>query len=189
MKRVVIKLCKEVCTPSGWRPASLPASQRALKRRSASAAFTLLELLVAMAILLIIVAIVAQIFQQANVAWSTGLRSVETTIKGRSIADMIAQDLSQAIPAGFSVTAAGASFKMLGEASATNNYNALWPVSYAWSGTTVTRDGIDMAEGITKVDVTPVGATMPASMLVTVTVSNDVFEARAFMHNRERDDY
>lgn len=191
MKKADTELLTGLPPPSGWRPASLPAFNRVRKRRSASA-FTLIELLVAMAILLIIVVIVAQIFQQANLAWSTGVRSVEATIKGRSIADMIAQDLSQAISSNFSVSASGANFLKLGEASATNNNNAIWQVQYAWSGSTVTRDSVDMAEGITKVEVTPVplaGSPLPASMLVTVTVSNDVFQARAFMQNRERDAY
>jgi len=183
VKRADIKLLEMICAPSGGMHVSLLASDRARNRRSA---FTLIELLVAMAILLIIVAIVAQIFQQANIAWNSGLRSVEATIKGRSIADMIAQDLSQAIPSNFSLTASGADFLKLGEATATNNNNAIWHVVYAWSGPTVTRDGVEMAEGVDKVEVTPVGATLPASVLVTVTVSNNIFQAKAFMQNRER---
>ncbi len=160
--------------------------------RRARSAFTLIELLVAMAILLIIVAIVTQIFAQANVAWNTGLRSVESTMKGRSVADMIAQDLSQAISSNFSVTASGADFLRLGEASALNNNRALWHVVYNWSGTTVTRKGsesesaVDIADEITKVEVVPTGAALPASVMITVTVSNNTFQSKAFMENRER---
>ncbi len=165
---------------------STSAFKTAVKCRGVRSAFTLIELLVAMAILLIIVVIVAQIFQQANVAWSTGLRSVETTLKGRSLAEYIAQDLSQAIPSNFSVTASGADFLKLGEITATNSYKAIWPVSYVWSGGIVKRDGISMAEGIDKVEVTPAGFTMPSNLTVTVTVSNNIFQARVFMQNRER---
>ena len=165
---------------------STSAFKTGAKCRGARSAFTLIELLVAMAILLIIVVIVAQIFQQANVAWGTGLRSVETTMKGRSLAELIAQDLSQAISSSYSVTAGGADFKKLGEVTVTNNYRAIWDVNYNWSGTTVKRDGIDMAEGIDKVEVSPTGPTMPSSLTVTVTVSNSIFQTRVFLQNRER---
>lgn len=168
---------------------STSAFTQAAKRRGARSAFTLIELLVAMAILLIIVVIVAQIFQQANVAWSTGLRSVETTMKGRALAEIIAQDLSQAISSSYSVTAGGADFLKLGEVTAANGYKAIWHVVYEWSGTTVKRDGVDMAEGIDKVEVTPTTATgsaMPSNVTVAVTVSNTIFQTRAFLLNRER---
>jgi hypothetical protein len=163
------------------------------KQQHGVAAFTMIELLVAMSILMIIVAIVGQIFQQANVAWSTGMKSVETTMKGRSVANLIAQELSQAIisPSNyidFTVDGSGATFWMLGEASATTN--AARKVTYAWSGTTVTRNGVDLAEGIDKVAVQqgPVSAAIPLPpyITVTVTVSNSIFQTKAFLNHRER---
>lgn len=59
--------------------------------------FTLLELLVSMAILSIIVLLTAQIFEQSTVAWNGGARRVEVNMTGRAIADYVAQDLSAAI--------------------------------------------------------------------------------------------
>jgi len=157
-----------------------------------TAAFTMIELLVAMAVLLIIVAIVGQIFQQANSAWSTGLRSVEMTMKGRSVADLIAQELSQAIYSStypdFNVDANGADFWILGEASATTN--AARKVKYDWSGTTLKRDNVELAEGIDKVDVTKgaVSASIPLPSYVTVSVrvATNIFQTKAFLHHRER---
>lgn len=167
-------------------------------RQTFQAAFTLIELLVAMAILLIILAIVGQIFQQANMAWDTGKRNVEMTMKGRSVADLIAQELSQAIVSppsytDFTVDANGAVFWMLGEASATNN--AARKVRYSWAGTIVTRSEDDaaavaLAEGIDKVAVQlgPVSAAipLPSYVTVTVTVSNSLFQTKAFLFHRDR---
>lgn len=190
MKRVAIKLFKSNNLNSGGM--SLSVSDQGQTKRSA---FTIIELLVAMAILLVIVAIVAQIFQQANVAWETGMRSVEVTMKGRSVADLIAQDLSQAIVSNYSVTATGAEFEKMGEPTAANQYQSRCLVKYDWSGPIVRRsegplDGsaplVEMADGITKIEVDPSGSDLPASATVTVTVSNNMFQAKAFMQNRER---
>lgn len=172
-------------------PGRAPGTPQAAALQPRRAAFTLIELLVAVAILLIIVAIVAQIFQQANVAWETGMRNVEATMKGRAVADIIAQELAQAIPSNgsYSVTAAGASFIKLGRADATNSFKALQPVAFSWSGGAVSRDGVPMAEGVDNVEVEPTGGTMPKYVTVTVTISNHIFQARAFMQNRERYSY
>ncbi len=162
------------------------------KSATRCAAFTMIELLVAMAILLIIVAIVAQIFQQANVAWSTGIRSVEMTMKGRSVADLIAQELSQAVKTAnypdFAVNGSGADFWMLGDAS--NGSNAVSHVTYAWSGATFTRGGVVLAEGLDSVNVVlgPVSAAtpLPPYITVSVSVSNNIFQTKAFLNNRFR---
>lgn len=160
--------------------------------RSGSSAFTLIELLVATAILLIIVAIVSQVFQQANVAWSTGLRSVENTMNGRSVANLIAEDLSQAVNTEdltFSLTAGGADFWRLGNASSSNNNKALWNVTYSWGGGTVTRSGVEVAKNIDAVEVDSVGGSFPEYVTVRVTVSSNAFETRAYMQNRGRYSY
>ena len=67
------------------------------RKKKNSEAFTLLELLVAMGILVIIVLIVARIFAQASATWSTGVRLSEVNMTGRAVVDFVAQDLSQAV--------------------------------------------------------------------------------------------
>jgi prepilin-type N-terminal cleavage/methylation domain-containing protein len=59
--------------------------------------FTLIELLVATTILLIIVMISVQLFSKARSAWDTGARIADAGLKGRSVADFIAQEISQAV--------------------------------------------------------------------------------------------
>ena len=156
-------------------------------------AFTLIELLVAMAILLILVGIIGQIFQQANIAWNTGLKNVEMTMKGRSVADMIAQELSQAIATNtgdFKIDGGGAVFYKLSDATASNNYSAISQITYGWSGSSVTRDGVELADGINKVqvDYTPGTPAVPLPTYVTVlvTVSNNIYQTKAFMRHRDR---
>jgi prepilin-type N-terminal cleavage/methylation domain-containing protein len=78
----------------GYGVAELRPPALANARRSG---FTLIELLAAMAILVIITLIVSQLFQQANVAWGTGLKKAESTMTGRALADYIAQDLAGAV--------------------------------------------------------------------------------------------
>lgn len=70
-------------------------------RRAAAAtrkgAFTLVELLLAMAILVVIVMLVSQIFNQAMVTWDSGSRKADVNVVGRTLADFMAQELSKAV--------------------------------------------------------------------------------------------
>lgn len=169
---------------------------------SGETAFTLIELLVAMTILMIIVMIVAQVFQQARQVWDTGTRKAEMNMKGRSLADFMAQELSLAVrPAGKSFSASGssASFWVLGDADAGSGLRAARQVNYTFDGSKVKRDGQDMCEDIVALEFIeaddPVTGTnlLPLYVDVRVTVSdggspgtNKVFESRALMTNRKR---
>lgn len=59
--------------------------------------FSLIELMIATAILVIITLIVGEFFQKANVAWDVGTRKVETMLKGRAAVNLMAREISQAI--------------------------------------------------------------------------------------------
>ena len=65
--------------------------------RRLAAGFSLVELLMAMAILSIIVVICGRLFQQSAAAWETGIRRAERNIIGRNMTDFLAQDLSRAV--------------------------------------------------------------------------------------------
>lgn len=147
--------------------------------------FTLIELLVAMVILVCIVLAVARIFQQASVAWQTGTRKAENIMAGRAVADFLAQQLSHAIP-----DTNGAPF------------STSWPLSFmvleeAAGGTgavrAVTYSNARLAAGIVDeptIAVCPEGSvgpwTLPRSVVVTVKMSNMVFQSSAFFSHRDR---
>lgn len=179
----------------GAMPTSIPGAR----------GFTLIELLVAMAILLIIVMIVAQLFQQARQVVDTGSRRVETNMRGRAVADFMAQELSMAVNSTNSFSASGgtAEFDMLGDATESNR--AVQRVTYGFSGGVATRsrDGgplEDLCDGIQDVEfIEDVGAApydvneLPLYVNVRVTVSDGgtpatprVFESRAYMVHRDR---
>lgn len=70
--------------------------------RRARRGFSLIEVLVAMAILTIIVLIVAGIFQQTGLAWSLGLRRANEQASVRAVVGAISRDLSMIVdPANF----------------------------------------------------------------------------------------
>lgn len=60
------------------------------------AGFTLIELLVAMSILMVIVLMMANIFQQSTNAWDAGVRQVEVGLEGRSVIGMMRGELAAA---------------------------------------------------------------------------------------------
>jgi prepilin-type N-terminal cleavage/methylation domain-containing protein len=62
-----------------------------------SPAFTLLEVLLAMAILTVVVLMVVNMFQEVSVAWSIGTRSAEMNTAGRAATEFIANELAQAV--------------------------------------------------------------------------------------------
>jgi prepilin-type N-terminal cleavage/methylation domain-containing protein len=104
--------------------------------------FTLVELLAAMSILVVITLIVSKLFQQASVAWDTGLRKAENTMKGRAIADFIAQDLASAVQDDnlykeFTGTGSAPEFWSLGEAGGATR--AVRFVKYDASGGGISR--------------------------------------------------
>lgn len=160
--------------------------------------FTLIEVLVAMAMLLIIVMIVAQVFQQARVAWDTGKRRVDVNMKGRALADFMAQEMAKAVRNStypeFGASGKTAKFWMLGDATKTDT--AVQKVSYSFNGTTVSRNGEEMCDRIEDVDFVEeygefdASTELPLFVNVTVKVSDglstNAFQSRACMIHRQR---
>jgi prepilin-type N-terminal cleavage/methylation domain-containing protein len=70
---------------------------RGVIRAEAPAAFTLLEVMVAMLILAIIVIIMANVFRHSQIAFDSGVRKTQMNMEGRAILDFINRELSQAI--------------------------------------------------------------------------------------------
>lgn len=59
--------------------------------------FSLIEVLVAMTILVVIVLIVARIFQQTGLAWSIGLRRADSQAATRAVVGSLSRDLASAV--------------------------------------------------------------------------------------------
>ncbi len=70
---------------------------RPIKRIAESAGFTLIEILVAMAILMVIVLMMATLFHSSTNAWDNGMRQAEISLEARAVMNMIQRDLSQAV--------------------------------------------------------------------------------------------
>jgi prepilin-type N-terminal cleavage/methylation domain-containing protein len=156
---------------------------RILGMKQGRAGFSLIELLVSMAILVVITLMVSRIFQQAGVAWDTGSRKAEKMMTGRAVSDFIARQLSHAVPdtngAAFAVSSFPLKFFVLDEASA--GLPAIRQVSYAAAA--------ELADGITDMQVKTYGDVtygLPVYGTVTVTVSNNVFQTGFYFMNRER---
>ena len=145
----------------------------------------MIELLVAMAILVVITLIVARIFQQAGVAWDTGTRKAESMMAGRAVSDFLAQQLSRAVPdtngAAFNVTGSPLDFYVLGDANP--GTGSIQQVQYSAS---------QLADGLNDSDIVinTYGATtsgLPVYGTVTVTMSSNVFQTGFYFFNRNRD--
>jgi len=65
--------------------------------RRARGGFTLIEILVSLAILGMIVVAVARLFEESTVAWDSGWRRAEVMMTGRAVVDFVAQETSLAI--------------------------------------------------------------------------------------------
>lgn len=95
------------CLPEGFVPARQrgearvgPAWARKFRlrqRRLGQAAFSVIELLVAMVILMIIVTVFARFFQRSSQSWESGMRTVETAIAGRAAVNLIVRDIERAV--------------------------------------------------------------------------------------------
>jgi len=71
-----------------------------MTRHTNRTAFTLVELLVAMAILAIIILMMAQIFTESTRAFDMGIALADQNLKGRMILDFMAREISQAVADG-----------------------------------------------------------------------------------------
>ena len=181
-----------------YRPQVLHRSVSA-GSRTGRGGFTLIELLVAMGILMIIVLITSRLFQQAAIVWDVGTQRAELNMRGRALAAYMAQELSMAVPGGFSLdTPSKVTFQMLGDADSTNR--AVRKIVYTLAAPNITRtvdagSADPMSDGVKdlRFDLIPTGASstnMPLGVSVSVTVTNDVetrvFESRAYFENRDR---
>ncbi len=172
--------------------------------------YTLIELLVALAILGVIVVICGRIFQQANVSWNIGSQKAEINMIGRSVADFIAQDISRCVArtTGDYSFSGNPTFKVIDETSVTAGSltKPLLDVAYTLSGTLQRKVGseavVTLAPNamVKSVDVTagPVaaGEVLPGYVDVKVTVQDaDAsgysadFKSRAWLANRDRYKY
>ena len=68
-----------------------------MRRRSQNAAFTLVELLVAMAVLAVIIMMMARIFSESTRAFDLGSKIADQNLKGRMVLDFMAREISQAV--------------------------------------------------------------------------------------------
>ncbi len=75
-------------------PAATPCRATADGHR---AAFSVIELLVAMVLLLVITAVFGRFFQRSTQSWESGMRTVEVMIAGRAALNIITRDIERAI--------------------------------------------------------------------------------------------
>ncbi|HNR94552.1 MAG TPA: prepilin-type N-terminal cleavage/methylation domain-containing protein [Kiritimatiellia bacterium] len=68
-----------------------------MRRRPHNAAFTLVELLVAMAVLAVIIMMMARIFSESTRAFDLGSKIADQNLKGRMVLDFMAREISQAV--------------------------------------------------------------------------------------------
>jgi prepilin-type N-terminal cleavage/methylation domain-containing protein len=175
-----------------------------------SGGFTLVELLVAMAILSIIVIICGRLFQQASAAWETGVRRAERNIIGRNLADFIAGDLSRAVARTDDELQIGAtslrfpivdeaSVRVVDEASVRDGLSSRayqW-VTYDLSPNNLRRNGQRLAPAgvVDRIRITA-GPATPGRPPIYVDVETrvkdpdsfyvEVFTSRAWIRNRDR---
>jgi prepilin-type N-terminal cleavage/methylation domain-containing protein len=108
--------------------------------RSCRAGFTLVEMLVAMAIMLTIMLMMATIFHQSNIAWTTGLREVDMSMQGRAALNMIGEELSHAVADGqLQCQFAGNGLTFWTQGRPTSTTRAYHLVRYVRSGASVVR--------------------------------------------------
>lgn len=106
--------------------------------------FTLLEILVAMAILAIIILIVSGIFHQSRIAFDAGVRKTDLNMEGRAALDLMASELSRAVAEGNSyytndIRPGGSDISFWTMGMATNGERVASYVTYKMSGTELVR--------------------------------------------------
>jgi len=165
-----------------------------VSRRQAAAGFTLIELLVAMGILMIIVLMLANLFQASTRSWDTGMRQAEIGLEARAAINLIQQDLNQAVAstnANQQFTASGStlSFAMFSRTNA-----AIERVTYSGAGDLM-RNGTKLLgnDSLESFTVTPLyaGAPNPAELpdlveiALTMKSSRNFSNVRVYVQDRE----
>ncbi len=62
-----------------------------------SGGFSVVELLLSMALLMVITAVFGRFFQRSTQSWESGMRTVETMISGRAAVNLITRDIERAV--------------------------------------------------------------------------------------------
>jgi prepilin-type N-terminal cleavage/methylation domain-containing protein len=163
------------------------------KLKNKSIGFTLVELLVALAILGVIVVVCGKIFQQSNIAWQTGSLKAEGNLVGRGVADFIAQDISRCVIS--PSTPNPTKFEVVNESGPTN---ANWPrETITYSLKPLRRNGEQLAPDNyipIPVELIYSAAGGYVDVIVTVQVTENtadrkVFKSRAWLINTDRYKY
>jgi prepilin-type N-terminal cleavage/methylation domain-containing protein len=127
--------------------------------RRGTSGFTLLEILVAMAILMVLVLMMSTLFHQSTIAWDSGLRQAEMSMQARAAMALMQRDLMQAVAgdvAGNMLECEfwGTGFGVCTLAEASGNRRAVKWVSYEGSGNQLIREEV------------PIQAVRPAGAVV-----------------------
>ena len=180
----------------------IQSSVFSLQSSVSSQAFTLIELLVAMGILMIIVLMLANLFQASTRSWDTGMRQAEIGLEARAAINLIQQDLNQAVAstnANQRFTASGSSLSFAMFARNPTNGTAIDRVTYSVSGEGLERNdalllGSDTLESFT-VSVPDVGdvsnsTNLPDLVEISLTMksSKNFSAARVYVQGRGWDE-
>lgn len=164
--------------------------------------FTLIELLVAVAILMIIVLIAVQLFSKARTAWDTGSRIADACLKGRTVADFVAQELSQAVlPTNgtFAISSNAVSFLVLRQlASASDAVIVTQQFSFSYSDGVASFGTNELCSGLSSLSFSPNtgyrpdSGELPLYVDVNVTIISEdrtvtsLYQSRASFPNWDR---
>ncbi len=125
-------------------------------RRNAATGFTLIELLVAMGILMMIVLMLANLFQQSTRAWNAGLHQTALGLEARAVINMIQRDVSMALPDTIS-DGSSLSFDMI------RNDGEVETVTYTFSDSTstISRNGRVLVGNVSNFEVEAIAVDPP----------------------------
>ena len=143
--------------------------------------FTLLEVLVALAILSMLVLALARLFQQSTVAMDSGWTRAESMMIGRAVTDFVAQNAALALcdPDGYGIPQSSS--------DGTGRYNILSGTNMAYINSDFSYTGEHLGIGSgdeVKCTFFPAGSDYPVYADVEVLVTTDdkgVVEERKFM--------
>jgi prepilin-type N-terminal cleavage/methylation domain-containing protein len=158
--------------------------------------FTLIELLVAMSLLMVIVLMLSNLFQQSTRSWGIGLRQAEIGLQARAAINLIEQDLSQAVASSnyfFSPIAEGSTLEFYMFSRNPTNDAAIEKVKYSVSGSILKRNDVDLVKPVDGFSVTPLysvaadQAVLPDLVEISLTMSSskNFSEVRVYVQGRE----